>query len=355
MDLPHRPAGLDLLPLVPTGLRPLVTLALTSDPEAALRAFIAWRGTLGPQGLTAAPPSAGRFLRLIAPRVLAAPGQDALPDGDLARLRGIRREALTRDLQVRAALAPLLARLGDAGLPPALVGPRGHRGDAVPVGLSFAASAFARALDLAVAAGWRPYTPLAARLARHAPDLFALSRVAGQLSTPNVTLPLTLSRAPTPLPEPLVALARSALTTLANPPQRPEVPHAEPLAEHLAEHLIDLASLTADPNFDVHRIIDAAREARVTLTLGLLVAAALELTPRDAPWSNLADLDPALRREPIDPLEQTTLARLLAPGTPRLVAAWSVHRHAHAELSTPRAALAFAPVAISRAAFRLKR
>ncbi|MBL8785492.1 MAG: hypothetical protein JNJ59_11360, partial [Deltaproteobacteria bacterium] len=64
---------MDLLTLLPNELRPLLSAALTRDPEACARALCAWHDALGPEGLAASPADAGLFLPLIADRILASP------------------------------------------------------------------------------------------------------------------------------------------------------------------------------------------------------------------------------------------------------------------------------------------
>lgn len=348
---------MDLLALLADGLRPLLAVALTPDPEACAHALSAWHDGLGPEGLAASPDEAGLLLPLIAERVLAsAPASgaaDVLAPALRARLVGIRRQVGVRRLQVDAALEPLLARLHAAGLDPRRVGPHGPgsppEGPSSRVDLAVPTDHFALATTILEAYGWRPHTPVAATLVRHAGpflNTFDLDHLDGVLTVSRV--PLTLHHAPTAEPAGLIALARQTLTALARGAPRPRLDPAL---------FLTLARLGTDPNFDVHRNIDAARRARVTLTVRLLIDALLTLQP-EAASPALVALRAALAhasQTPHDGLERATLTRLLDPHTTRPIAAWTTFRHAHAAFTTPRAALAFAPVALSRVAFRILR
>ncbi|MBL8788761.1 MAG: nucleotidyltransferase family protein [Deltaproteobacteria bacterium] len=342
---------MDLLTLLPNELRPLLAAALTRDPLACARALSAWHDALGPEGLAASPADAGLFLPLIADRILASPAAESLAPPLRTRLAGIRRQASVRNLQVGAALGPVMNQLRAAGLEVAVVGPLGPSLPVVPsasrVDLAVAPEDFARATTLLEAAGWRPHTPLAARLVRRAGafvDALDIHHLDGALATPSL-IPLTLYRAPAVPEVPgLVALAQRTLVTLA----RGTPGRLDPTFFIALDHVL------ADPNFDVHRTIAAAQHARVTLTVTLLVEALASLLPEGAPHG-VVELRTALAHVSADALEHATLTRLLDRRTARPLAAWTHYRHAHAGLTTVRAALAFAPVVLSRASFRVLR
>jgi len=99
----------------------LLQVALAPDARA-LAAWTAWREVRGAQGLTHIDPASSHLLPLIARRLETLPGYDRW---ELAKIKGVHKKSLTRNMLLQHRVRPLLARFADAGIDAVVVGAAG--------------------------------------------------------------------------------------------------------------------------------------------------------------------------------------------------------------------------------------
>lgn len=113
----NQPGG--FLPTLEQSL--LLQVALAPAPRA-LAAWQAWREVRGEQGLTHIDPASSHLLPLIARRLETLPGYDKW---DFAKIKGVHRKSLSRNMLLQHRVRPLLARFEDAGIDAVVVGAAG--------------------------------------------------------------------------------------------------------------------------------------------------------------------------------------------------------------------------------------